>query len=111
MYRVIISGFVAFATLTGAATLAGGIPAADADLMAQDRSPEEAFRIATESGICGDAGVAAAIFNAESIVEATCNDATAFLPLAGGLAPLLGLGAGVLALAATAGGSATPDTQ
>lgn len=98
MNRIIISGFVAFATLTGAA-------------FAQDRSPEEAFRIATESGICGDAGVAEAIFNAESIVEATCNDATAFLPLAGGLGPLLGLGAGALALAATAGGSATPNTQ
>jgi len=79
---------------------------------AQDRSPEEAFRLATASGICGEPGVREANFNAGGVVEAICNeDVVAFVPLAGALAPALGAGLGLLALAAAGGGDATPDTQ
>lgn len=61
---------------------------------------------------CAPFGVVAAEIAPDGILRVTCNeDATAFVPLLGGLAPALGLGAAAAAAAALAGGNATPDTQ
>lgn len=79
---------------------------------AQDRSPEEAFRLAAESGICGEAGLQIAAFNLDDVIEATCiPDATGFVPLAGALAPALAGAFGIILLAAGGGGDSTADTQ
>ncbi len=68
--------------------------------------------IAQSQGACGPFGVATAVLDAEGALRVTCNeDATAFVPLLGGLAPVLGLGAAATVAAALAGGNATPDTQ
>ena len=77
-------------------------------------SDQSAFEQATAAGVCGDAGVATAIFVNPGEISVTClEDATAVVPLLGGLAPFLLGGAAAVALAATAAGDGgtTPDTQ
>lgn len=85
---------------------------AQTDLATSDQS---AFDQATAAGVCGAAGVATAVFVNPAEISVTCNEdeATAFVPLLGGLAPLLLGGAAAVALAATAAGDGgtTPDTQ
>ena len=99
MMRLFFSGAVVLSAMAGSVS-------------AQDRSPELAFRLAVESGICGPRGVLSAAFNISEVIEATCNpDATGSDPLAGGLAPALAGGFGIIALAAAGGGDSTPDTQ
>ncbi|WP_439156175.1 hypothetical protein [Yoonia sp.] len=67
---------------------------------------------AQASGVCAPFGVAAAAIAADGTIRATCNeDATAFVPLIGALAPVLGAGAGLALAAVVSAGNATPDTQ
>lgn len=70
------------------------------------------MQAAIDSGVCGEARVATAVLNeAENVIEVTCEeDVAGFVPLVGGLGPLLAGGAAVL-VAAAAGGGATSDTQ
>ena len=83
---------------------------AAAPLSAQTIDPVQA---ATDSGVCGDAGVASATFDAATnLITATCNeDVEGFVPLAGGLGPALAAGGAAAVLAAAAGGGAASDTQ
>jgi hypothetical protein len=79
-------------------------------------SPESsALEVANNSGVCGELGVLDATLQADGTVAVVCNeDPTAFLPLAGGLGPLLGLGAAaaVVGIAASSDDNgATSDTQ
>lgn len=68
--------------------------------------------VAEAQGVCAPFGVNTAVMDAQGVIRVTCNeDATAFVPLLGGLAPVLGLSAVATAAAAIAGGNATPDTQ
>jgi hypothetical protein len=68
--------------------------------------------IAEAQGACVPFGVATAVLDSEGALRVTCNeDATAFVPLIGGLGPVLGLGAAATVASAIAGGNATPDTQ
>ena len=68
--------------------------------------------IAEAQGVCAPAPVATATLDVEGVIRATCaEDATAFVPLLGGLAPVLGLGAAATAISALSGGNSTPDTQ
>ncbi len=91
--------------LTMAFLAFAGLPA-----LAQDAP--DLIAIAQSQGACGPFGVATAVLDAEGVLRVTCNeDATAFVPLLGGLAPVLGLGAAATVAAALAGGNATPDTQ
>lgn len=72
----------------------------------------DAIEQARLSGVCGDRAVSSAAFNANGQLEVVCSeDATAFIPLAGGLLPLLGAAALPALLSAAGGGTATPDTQ
>ena len=76
---------------------------------AQDAAPGsdlEAFQIAVNSGVCGEAGVASASFNAEGNVEANCNEDGFILPLGAGgaMLPAVALGGILVALAAGGGG-------
>lgn len=68
--------------------------------------------IAQAQGVCVPFGVASAQFDDAGVLRVICEeDATAFVPVLGGLAPLLGAG-GIAALAAAvAAGNSTPDTQ
>lgn len=90
--------------------------AAAGPLVAQDAGTEEPvdpiMQAAIDSGVCGEARVATAVLNeAENVIEVTCEeDVAGFVPLVGGLGPLLAGGAAVL-VAAAAGGGATSDTQ
>ena len=99
---------ITLAILAPCAGLAGGL---------QDAILEnDPMAIATATGVCGPAGVASATALPGGQVEVVCNsDATAFVPLIGGLGPAaLGLGAAALAaavLSGTDGGGTTPDTQ
>lgn len=86
---------------------------AAAPLLAQDAAPvDPILQAAIDSGVCGDARVASAVLNeAENVIEVTCEeDVAGFVPLVGGLAPLLAGGAAVV-VAAAAGGGSTSDTQ
>lgn len=91
--------------LAVAATLMATSAFAQTDLIA----------LATANGACPDTSVATAVLNAEdNTLAVTCNeDVVAFVPLLGGFAPVLGLGAaavaGVAALANS--GSSTSDSQ
>lgn len=68
--------------------------------------------LAQQSGVCAPFGVATATVTADGTIRATCNeDATAFVPLLGALAPALGAGAAVAVAAALSGVNTTPDTQ
>lgn len=102
--------------------LAAGAIAAPA--IAQSRD-DEAMRIAKESRMCGDLKIIRAEFRRHGNVGVLCEgaalppanaaagmgEATNFVPLIGGLGPLLGLGGGALVVGALAGGSSTSDTQ
>ena len=91
--------------------------------LAQSRSSEEAMRIAKESRMCGDLRIVRAEFRRHGNIgvlceggilpptEAAMGEATNFVPLIGGLGPILGLGGGALAVTALSGGSSTSDTQ
>ncbi|MEJ6403691.1 hypothetical protein [Yoonia sp. 2307UL14-13] len=90
--------------VTLCAILFGALPC-----LAQDR-PDPALVAATQ-GVCEPFGVAAARYAPDGHIAVTCNeDATAFVPILGGVAPALGLAAAVLAQS-IAGGNATPDTR
>lgn len=68
--------------------------------------------IAEAQGACVPFGVATARFDDAGVLLVTCeDDATAFVPLLGGLAPLLGAAGAAAVAAAVAGGNSTPDTQ
>ena len=68
--------------------------------------------IAEAQGTCGPFGVASAVLDSEGVIRVTCNeDATAFVPLLGGLGPVLGLGVAATVAGAIAGGNSTPDTR
>lgn len=68
--------------------------------------------VAEAQGVCAPFGVASATLTPDGAIRAVCNeDATAFVPLLGGLGPALGVGAAAAVAAAVAGGNATPDTQ
>ena len=74
--------------------------------------PVTPVSIAEASGACGPFGVASAVLNAEGVISVTCNeDATAFVPLLGGLGPILGLGVAATVVGAIADGNSTPDTR
>jgi hypothetical protein len=90
-----------------AALCAGGLVS---QAMAQDVDPY--VQAAIDSGICGDAPVASAVFDpATNQVSVTCEeDVAGFLPLVGGLGPILAGGA-ALVLAAAGGGGGASDTQ
>ena len=90
-----------FGTLAATAALVFGANIA----LAQTGDP---ITIATESGVCGDAAVIAAVFTESGSISATCDDATGFVPLvAGPLAALLGVGL----LAASGGGNGPGSTS
>ncbi len=86
-------------------------------------SNEEAMRIARESRLCGDREILRAEFRRHGNVGVLCEgaasptppagmgEATNFVPLIGGLGPILGLGGGALVVGAMGGGSSTSDTQ
>ncbi len=83
---------------------------AGTSVAAQDTA--DLIAVAEGQGACGPFGVATAVLGADGALRVTCNDdATAFVPLLGGLAPVLGLGAAATVAAALAGGNATPDTR
>lgn len=90
------------------ALLAIGLPMG----FAHAQQLQDPVAIAEAQGVCVPFGVADARFDAAGVLQVTCeDDATAFVPLLGGLAPLLGAG-GIAALAAAiSGGNSTPDTQ
>ncbi|WP_341366851.1 hypothetical protein [Yoonia sp. BS5-3] len=68
--------------------------------------------LAEAQGVCVPFGVASARFDDAGVLRVTCaDDATAFVPILGGLAPLLGAGGVAAIAAAIAGGNSTPDTQ
>lgn len=108
-----------FKVLTVLAACAIAAPAA-----AQSRN-DEAMRIAKESRMCGDLKILRAEFRRHGNVGVLCEgagisptppaadmgEATNFIPLIGGLGPLLGLGGGALVVGTLAGGSSTSDTQ
>ena len=77
---------------------------AAAELVVPEGSDPEAYRIATEQQACGEATVGSAVFQDDGSIAVTCDDATAFFPLAGGLLPALGGAAAVAALAGAGGG-------
>lgn len=93
--------------------------------MAQDRTtPQEAMRIAVESRMCGQLDVLRAEWRRGGNIGVLCQGAVAipkppadmgqatnFVPLIGGLVPLLGLGGGALVVGSLSGGSSTSDTQ
>lgn len=73
---------------------------------------DEAIEIAQSQGVCDPFGVASASVGVDGTIFAKCNeDVTAIVPLLGGLAPVLGLGATAAVASALQGGNATPDTQ
>lgn len=73
---------------------------------------EDAIRIATEKGVCDPLVVTDASLVEGGKIKATCGEATGFVPLLGGLAPALGIGAaGVAAVAAAGGSSGTTTTS
>lgn len=106
-----------FRVLAILAATAAALPA-----MAGPRS-EEAMRIAKESRMCGDLKIVRAEFRRHGNVGVLCEggalpieaaemgEATNFVPLIGGLGPILGLGGGALVVGALGGGSSTSDTQ
>lgn len=85
---------------------------------------DEAMRIAKASRMCGEQKILRAEFRRHGNVGVLCDgnilptaeaadmgEATNFVPLIGGLVPLLGLGGGALVIGALGGGSSTSDTQ
>lgn len=105
--------------LTFGAAMATAMPA-----LAQSRTKEEAMRIAEESRMCGDLRIVRAEFRRHGNVGVLCEggivpptsgaamgEATNFVPLIGGLGPILGLGGGALVVSTLGGGSSTSDTQ
>ena len=112
MYRALLVTLVTLTSTSAFGQTNGGPVLPD---QAPGGNSALAFELATASGVCGDPGVETAEFVTPEEISVTCNeDATGFVPLAGGLAPLLlGGAAAAAALAATAGGggSSTPDTQ
>lgn len=103
-----------------AAAVATAMPA-----LAQSRTKQEAMRIAKESRMCGDLKILRAEFRRHGNVGVLCEGgilppvsgaemgtATNFVPLIGGLGPILGLGGGALVVSTLGGGgSSTSDTQ
>jgi len=101
------------------AVLAAGAAAVPA--LAQSRN-DEAMRIAKESRMCGDLRIRRAEFRRHGNVGVLCDggilppaeavgEATNFVPLIGGLGPLIGLGGGAVVVGVLGGGSSTSDTQ
>lgn len=92
-----------------------------APAMAEIRSDKEALRIAKQSRMCGDLAILRAEFRRHGNVGVLCDggitppadvgEATNFVPLVGGLGPLLGLGGGAVVAGVLGGGSSTSDTQ
>jgi len=81
---------------------------------AQTQSQADLIALATANGACPDTSVATAVLNAEdNTLAVTCNeDVVAFVPLLGGFAPVLGLGAAAAAgVAALANSGSTSDSQ
>lgn len=91
---------------------------------AQERTPQSAMRIAVESRMCGDLKVLRAEWRRGGNIGVLCEgavatyntpvgmgEATNFVPLIGGLGPLLGLGGGAAVIGALSRGSSTSDTQ
>ena len=80
-----------------------------------DQIPADAtpFEVAVLLGVCGDRDVVDARWVEEDLIGYRCADeVTAFVPLIGGLAPLLGAAAAAAAVAAAGdAGSSTSDTQ
>ncbi len=73
---------------------------------------QDPIAIAEAQGACVPFGVATARFDDAGVLFVTCEeDATAFVPLLGGLAPLLGAAGAAAIAASVAGGNSTPDTQ
>lgn len=102
------------------AVLAAGAVALPA--FAQSRTSAEAMRIAKESQMCGDVEIIRAEWRRHGNIGVLCEGAAAvppgdmgqatnFVPLIGGLGPLLGLGGGAVIVGALGGGSSTSDTQ
>ena len=76
--------------------------------MAQTIDP---LQVAIESGVCGDLGVLSASFTDTNTITAICNeDAEAFLPLVGGLAPVAAALGGIIIVAAAGGGDGPSST-
>jgi hypothetical protein len=91
---------------------------------AQDRTPEEAMRIAKESRMCGDFEILRAEWRRHGNIGVLCEgvaavppsaagmgEATNFVPLIGGLGTILGGVGGAVVVGALVGGSSTSDTQ
>lgn len=90
---------------------------------AQDRTPEEAMRIAEESRMCGDFEILRAEWRRHGNIGVLCEgvvaapppagmgEATNFVPLIGGLGALVGGVGGAVVVGALVGGSSTSDTQ
>lgn len=82
-------------------------------------TPEEAFELAVNAGVCGDAGVGSAIITDANTIEVTCGefaagnepfaDVEALFPAAAG--PVAAAAGGFLLLLAAGGGGSTSDTQ
>ena len=92
--------------------------------VAEPRNSSEAMRIAKQSHICGDLNIVHAEWRRHGNIGGQCEgaapvplidmgEATNFVPLIGGLGPLLGLGlsGGAVVVGALGGGSSTSDTQ
>lgn len=102
------------------AVLAAGAIAFPA--FAQSRTNAEAMQIAKQSRMCGDLRIIRAEWRRHGNIGVECEaaaavppsdmgQATNFVPLIGGLGPLLGLGGGAVIVGALGGGSSTSDTQ
>jgi hypothetical protein len=108
-----------FRTLTTLAVVAFAVP-----VIAQERTPEEAMRIARESRMCGDYEVLRAEWRRHGNIGVLCEgvaaappvpadmgEATNFVPLIGGLGAIVGGFGGAVVVGALVGGSSTSDTQ
>lgn len=81
-------------------------------LVAAAQDVQDPIAMAQAQGLCVPFGVAEARFDAAGVLQVTCeDDATAFVPLLGGFAPLIGAGGFAALAAAISGGNSTPDTQ
>ncbi|WP_373635233.1 hypothetical protein [Yoonia sp. SS1-5] len=68
--------------------------------------------VARLNAACEPLGVAGAVVSEPGVIRVTCGeDATAFVPLLGGLAPLVGAGVVTAIASGLTGGNTTPDTQ
>ncbi|MBL4812772.1 MAG: hypothetical protein JKX69_10565 [Rhodobacteraceae bacterium] len=75
-------------------------------------STADAMASAVSSGVCGARGVETATVTAQGVLTVVCaQDATAFLPLVGGLGQTFGLGAAALLAGSVNSAGAPSDTQ